>query len=356
MLKLDVAQSLYESLDTENNPFNVACTLFAGRLVRDRFSSLHQYSTYNWIDAKDPVPEIVTTPIAELIDQRAQDFVNHSVTVQWSGGVDSTTILLALIKNGIHKDDLQICYDIATLSEYPKLYLWLKDNHYNLKQVDKWRKYLGHVDTDLITNGWCADQLFGSIFFHDLPGQYFTPIKEFLFDFSYPFGKLSEQEAEEYAHIYKESAKEGLGIDLNIAAELGWYINFSLKWTWVSTFNTLFLLNTPNMFKTKCFFNTPYFQGWSLGNFNNIATNNIYGKKARFYKKELKEYCYTVFPDGDYLNNKTKFPSWNSALSNAKDNIRIAVKDNEGYSAITFNAQQGEFTDMIARFFTKYKK
>lgn len=358
MLSLNVAQSISCTEDNVKNPYNVICTLFSGRFVRDRFNILNQYSNFRWIDSVDKVPEPIDTPIKELIDKRANELLGKSITVQWSGGVDSTTVLLSLIKNGISKEDLLIFYDTNSMTEYPKLYLWLKDQGYNMKQIKKWRKELSNTQTDIITNGWCADQLYGSIFFHEGYRDYFSPLPEFLMSISFPFGDLTKEEAHNYAQIYKDAAKQSIDVDLSIAAELGWYINFSLKWTWVSAFNDLFLLDTPSANKTQCFFNTDYFQAWAIGNYKNIAKFNIYGENARYYKQPFKEYCNEVFPDDDYLNNKTKFPSWNAATAvTTSEPLRITIKNNEGYEIVNFPVRVNPPNiDDLSRIFTKYKK
>lgn len=152
MPKLIVAQSFPCTMDSQTTPFGIACGLFSGRLVRDRFNILNQYSTLNWIDTVDPIPEIETRAMSELMDQRAQELIaKGSITAQWSGGVDSTSLLLALIKNGIKKDDLVILCDNNTVEEYPKLFCWLRDQGYNLHTVWQWRKELSSTQALLVS-------------------------------------------------------------------------------------------------------------------------------------------------------------------------------------------------------------
>lgn len=358
-MKLDTVQSIPCYLDNEQTPYGVACILFAGRLVRDRFNNLNHYSKFDWIDTVDPIPEPAATPLAELMDRRASELIGKSITAQWSGGVDSTSLLLALIKNGISKEDLVIFYDSNSLKEYPKFYEWLVKEGWNLQLITNWRKSLSEVDTDIITNGWCADQLFGSMFFREAYRQYRWPLEKFLPAMKMPFGEISKDLTEECIEAYKSAAQKTFGIDLKIAAELGWFINFSMKWSWVKNFNDLFLINTPAFRKTRVFYNTPYFQSWSLNNYPEIAKHNIYGKKAKNYKLALKEYCNNVFPDEDYLNNKTKVPSWNAALSTSKaTSVRISAKTNKGYKSLLLKLGSYEKADDIykASFFTKFLK
>ena len=359
MPELILAQSLNCDLDNWTTPYGVACLLFAGRLVRDRFNVLNKFSEFNWVNTVDPIYEPDNTPLSELMDRRANELLGNSITVQWSGGVDSTSLLLSLIKNGVSKEDLQIYYDSNSVEEYPRLLHWLQEQKYNTKEVRNWKKALGNVQTDIITNGWCADQLFGSMFFHQSAEKYHTPIEELLTSVIFPEGSLKPDEAAFATETFKKMGRDLFNIDLNIAAELGWFINYCLKWTWVSTFNELYLVTTPAYGKTRVFYDTPYFQAWSLNNFPLIKDFNIYGSNVKRYKRQLKEYCNSIFPDPDYLQNKTKKPSWNAALTSTRVNDRVVtLKSTKGYEIFNLPSQMPRGCPNLFdnAFFTKYKK
>lgn len=359
-MQLDVAQSIPLNFDNEQSPFGVACFLFGGgRSVRDRFNKLNSYSYYDWVDTVDEVPEPSEYEMSDLLDERACEFIKKgTVAVQWSGGVDSTTVLLSLIKNGISKEDLIILYDSNSVQEYESLYNWLQQEGYNLQQVTRWRYSLAHIEADVITNGWCADQLFGSIFFHDAYRFYFNEIPELLRKVKFPFGYLDEDKVEEYSEIYKTAAREVLGLDLSIAAELGWYINFTMKYTWVAAHNDLYLAGTNNHKKIECFFDTSKFQSWSVNNFPRIKEANIYGKDASQYKRPFKEYCNEVFPNEEYLNQKTKVPSWMTARSSAvAERCRTVIRNGKYYDILRCSAVTPEsLNKQFELFFAKYKK
>lgn len=358
-LKIDVAQSIPVFMDNERTPYGIACILFASRLARDRFNVLNHFSTFNWIDSVDPIPTPIETPIADLMDKRALEFSGKSIALQWSGGVDSTALLLSFIKNGFSKEDLVIFYDKNSIEEYPKLHSWLQEQGYNLQLVKSWQKALASTEADVIINGWCADQLFGSMFFHKAHDKYFYTIEELLASLSFPFGVLTESEIKDFSKVYKDMGKKLFGFDINLASQFGWLTNFCLKWTWVSTYNDLFLLETPAYGKTHCFYNTEYFQAWSLGNFPNIEKFNIYGKDTLYYKKELKEYCNSIFPDPDFLENKTKVPSWNASISTKTQiDYRLVIKTNNGYDIfyVPIVKNGNSNTTLYEALFTKYKK
>lgn len=148
--------------------------------------------------------------------------------------------------------------------------------------------------------------------------------------------KLPKTDREYAVDVFKQMGKDLFNVDINIAAELGWMINFCLKWTWVSSFNELYLANTDNQFKTKVFYDTSQFQSWAVNNFLQIHQNNIYGSESVYYKQPLKQYCYKVFKDDNFLYNKTKKPSWNAALTDRlgkslETTETVTIKTTKGY-------------------------
>ena len=361
MPKLISALTLPCQLEDETSPIGIANLLFCGRLVRDRFNVLNQYSRINQIDTVDKIPEPSPTPIGELMDRRAEELIGKgSISTQQSGGVDSTSLLLALIKNGVSKEDLQILYDTNSVDEYPKLYLWLKENGQNMKPVTNWFDILSTVDTDIITNGQCADQLFGSVFFHTSPELYTVSMEELLTKVSVPSGSIPEKKKQEAIEVYKNFAKEKFGLDLTCAAELGWFINFTVKQTYVKDFNLLYLCNTKNWQKTKVFYDTEYFQSQALNNYPNIKKCNIYSSDASQYKRPLKEYCNEIFPDEEYLEKKTKKPSQNASQNRTMyRKMKIVLRSDEGYQmfeAPKYAPNNQSYEKILEGIFTKYRK
>lgn len=356
MQQVIAIQSLPVYLDNQNSPYGILSSIFSGRCVRDRFNWLNKYSRVNWVESVDPIPTPSSTPITDLMDQRACELIKQgSIAAQWSGGVDSTSLVLALIKNGISKEDLIILHDINSVKEYPKLYTWLKAQGWNLQEVTQsWKDTLSSIDVDVITNGWCADQLFGSIYFHENPEDYSKSFTE-LVQKSDLFKKaLSLDDIKKAEEVITKYADKLFGIKLKIAAEYGWFTNFIMKWTWVANYNNLFLACSANRNKTQPFYNTEYFQAFALNNFEQIAGYNIYGSNARYYKKPLKEYCNSVYFDEDYLTNKSKKPSWQGAVIKPSDKLCITIKTTEGFQI--FRPSASMYNVVTKQIFTKFLK
>lgn len=296
----------------KKNPYEVIMGIFSGRYCRDRFNVLNKYSRIPWIETIDPIPERTDKPISDFMDERAVELVKKgSIAVQWSGGVDSTALTVALMKNGIKPQDLEILCDDTSIEEYPEFYeKYSKD--WNFKKVKDWYQELGNNSADVIVNGWCADQLFGSVYFFNAPDDYMKPLEHFPSALNGVTDKFTNEEIEKISEVYKKYGRDLLGIELKTMADLGWFINFTCKWTYVSAFNELYLLDTKNRHKTEVFYNTPGFESWSLSNYENVSKVNIYDPEhPENYKRVLKEYSYEFTKDENFLRTKGKKPSWN---------------------------------------------
>lgn len=325
-------QSLAFGWPLPQTPYHTSLALFSGRYCRDRFNRLNKWSEVPWVETVDPVPERTDKPISDFMDERACELIKKgSIAVQWSGGVDSTGLTVALMKNGINPQDLVILHDKNSIEEYPEFYeKYSKD--WNFQEASDWYKTLGSVDTDVVVNGWCADQLFGSVFFHRVPSAYMEPMETFPKHLT-PITNVDKDRANSICEIIKDYGRNLFDIDIRTMADYGWFINFALKWTYVSTFNELYLSKTKNRHKTLVFYDTPGFQSWSLSNFENVSKVNIYDPETPWeYKKPLKEYSYEFTKDEKYLKIKGKHPSWNGGNNSTMYKMGICVvKTTKGY-------------------------
>lgn len=322
MPKVDLFHYVPIAADRIKSPLS-ALSVFNGtrpmRLSRDRFNRLNKYSLFDYTDRTDPIAPNVDIDIAEEIDRRANEFVRRSCTISWSGGIDSTVVLLALIKNGIHKNDLEIVYDEHSMLEYPNLFRKLSQKGFCMRRFSDKREWLAlmtETAADVILSGRCADyHMTPSLWLtrHDPEGLlYFEPIERFLATNRFFFGTLSVEEAFSYADIYRETARDLFGIELKTLADLSWFGTFCLAYDRSVKYDKLHLLGTRSENKPQTFFDTLNFQSWGISNFERISATNCYQAPPENFKKELKSYCHHVFPDEQYLFYKNKVPSWKS--------------------------------------------
>ena len=149
--------------------------------------------------------------------------------------------------------------------------------------------------------------------------------------------------------------------------EFVWFINFIGRWNVITHFLPYVygLSETSNIIN---FFDTKDFQDWSISNFDVLHTHSQ--KEAKFYKKELKEIIYSIFPDEEYFNTKAKTRSiqyahqYETNKTSKKIPFISYIDENECSKIIRYPYKVNSFTDeyskiqtsMLIRFLTKCRK
>lgn len=110
---------------TDLDPFSIVCRTIYSEFVRDRFNYLNKYSPYIISAEADPIPTPfeTTVPFSDIMDKMAikidQKATNGKIDVFWSGGVDSTGVVVALLKNINDKTKIRVHCTNSSLEEYP---------------------------------------------------------------------------------------------------------------------------------------------------------------------------------------------------------------------------------------------
>lgn len=263
----------YAPLIANDDPLSIIGSIFWDWAEADRFGVLNKYSPYNFIT--NPMKkrfDFTTTnkSMEELIDEVAYEIVqkatknNKKLIVLWSGGVDSTTIVCGLIKNGCAKDQLVIMYTNYSIEEYPLMYDNLRKAGYRMIKFT-WKtqhKAYALFPNDYFIIGWCADQLFGSNINQLYPEEYLKPFKEglrnILIKHCYTDSLILHN-----LDIYEEYAKS-LGIKLKYTCDALWWFNFAIKWSHVSMDLYMTLSNSEQRKNIINFFEDLRFQKWSF--------------------------------------------------------------------------------------------
>ena len=141
--------SRYTPLFTTNkDPLTNIQSIFWNWLDVDRFGILNDYSPFNLITDNSemhPLPSWVnsTKSFDQIMMETAESQIkqNKKMTVLWSGGVDSTGIIAALITCGIDKNNLTILCSDAIHNEAEYEYNLLKKWGYNFKHFEFEKKH-----------------------------------------------------------------------------------------------------------------------------------------------------------------------------------------------------------------------
>lgn len=233
---------------------------------------------------------------------------NKKIRILWSGGIDSTLILVNFLKLG-YDDLLEVAISLESIYENPNFYM----NHLirkNIKLIPATNlKYLSSSDC-LLIGGEYNDQLLGSNLIITFE-KYFDASELFK-----PFSKdtlkkvfycdsptiRNKKNIDTWVDAYLEICKKSpVPIESNI--DFHWWINFSCKWQGLYYRLSSYFDKTFNLDNYIHFFQTDDFQIWSI--LNHSQRFNGYQN----YKKICRDLIYEYDKNENYRNNKKKIES-----------------------------------------------
>lgn len=283
-----------------------------------------------------PMPDFSvkeTRSLSHLMLDRAEELwqwiedEGRMCTVWWSGGIDSTALLVAMIKTSTPDRVrlIQVGLNQRSIEEYPSFHeKYVKRlpcifvNHSDGTNIDL---------NSLHITGEIGDQLFGSDYLRscfggggvDFPGRkhFLGALRKPWQDSVSPFVKdqLAAKDLPATHHTALMETYELLNstspLEINSVFDFWWWSNFNLKYTHVS--NRL-QLNAPNAAlaneRIKAFFDTPTFQRWSVNN-HDIKIGDTW----KSYKRPLKNFVFKFYKDKNWRDNKLKVQSLRMGVS-----------------------------------------
>jgi hypothetical protein len=344
-----------------SSPFTSVNKMMCGFLCKDRFNVLNKYSEFRMDTSADPIPVPFTESVsfADLMDLRATELLSgkQQIGVMYSGGVDSTAVLISMMKQIPENewDRIKVFYDTEAITENPEFWKVIKASKIQkvLFNRDSYDSVIKNEDYDILTFGWCADQMFGSDVHLRVPDAYHHPwlqgIKE---AFKLKFGlNLPDTSLDAINEVFSEYART-FGLTLNQFCEFAWLFNWGVKWGHVAIMPQMDLVGSKNADKGIAFFNTSDFEKYSLSNFENLHKVNIY-KEVSEYKKPLKQYIYDYNHIEDYFVTKGKQNSFGRI---APTNDKILVLTDQGYKLFSAKKTENPFGflwDSVLEYFKK---
>jgi len=294
----------------------------------------------------------------ELCCQRARELLKKAEKTQrrlailYSGGVDSTLILVTLLKVATQEQlDQYVTVFLSEVSrsENPSFYDQYLLKHYkNLVSSYAFHNYLGNPGYIVVTGEGC-DQMFGSSIFLELtrdrgnniinaPATDST-IKEIIAQGTNAGNSIDAQQTEKIYEYYRPiiaAAPRGI----HTVYEYFWWLNFILKWQ--SVYVRLSSYTLPQYRSTlkyednyTMFFGTDLFQLWAMNNQENLIKDDWASYKY-VCKDIIKEYT----GDEDWALRKLKFGSLINILKNKHQSRLIDDSSNfyDDYPDWAFNA------------------
>lgn len=295
---------------------------FFGCALIDRTETLQPGFPYRVID---PIPaqRPGLPALDELCDARGAELLSESeredreLRVLWSGGIDSTAALVALLRAAERSgggDRIRVFLSAQSIEEHRWFFHRVIEPNLAYHRIETVSDAL---DPDsLIVTGEHGDQIFGSALAADylkkkyrlrrVAPQLFEPWRDLLpvvFCRRLNFDEALEAEG----FLLPQLAHSP--VPLRTLFDVLWWINFSMKWQTVTLRLPTY---RPEHYRTligcmRHFFRHDDFQRWSLANHESKI-----GKKWKSYKMPLKRYINDYFDDPDYLKNKLKIGSLNA--------------------------------------------
>lgn len=249
---------------------------------------------------------------AEICDAKAAELVasGKQLELYWSGGMDSTVIMVALLKAGVRREQLHLYLTWNSVAEYRNFYRdHVSGFPHTLGVQGDVKNNLTLAADKLVVTGEVGDQLFGSgVISRYTTHKIFQPYQDV----------IPERIQEILAPAYAQAP-----VTVKTANEYLWYANFCFKYQAAAT---RFLTRTPEVdgdFRDYLvhFFDDLRFEHWSLAN-----QESKIGASQASYKTPAREYIYAFTQDEAYYKNKIKvnslrniqLMSWRLVLENGR--------------------------------------
>jgi hypothetical protein len=233
------------------------------------------------------------------IASRVQELVNHKqkINIFWSGGIDSTTVVVGFLKHCNNLSQIRILYTTASMKENPYFFLLLTETK-NLELIEfSGDVYLNQNLDGIFVNGDGADDLTASLDVSFFEKYGFDGCgadwKQFFFE------KTKNIEFVNFCENYYSMS----GREIKSVIEARWWFYANSK---IQKFPALASgILQPNQPLMIGFFDYYMFEHYMFFNIDKLLKNKNYST----YKYQFKEYIFDYDKNYTYLKNKTKVNS-----------------------------------------------
>jgi hypothetical protein len=256
-------------------------------------------------------PEMeILTPIGELCEPKSiehlcydsvQQILNSSenkrLYISWSGGIDSTLVLVEFLKI-VPKDRIVVLMNKYSIQEYPQFYKNFIENQLEIKNFSfsDNSHLLDSIIDGVIVTGHCIDPVFGINDYDRMSEQrLFQSVPDFL-------KKLTNTSQDFYNNLIMACPRP-----LTNVKDLMWWLDYTLNY---QSEQLMWILETDNINLGQNFFHFGSTKAWNDYAVSTPCEIKYEGSDLRNYKMALKKHIYKFTKDDDYTTNKIKYPSW----------------------------------------------
>ena len=270
-----------------------------------------EFNMYNYlIDPIPKVPEGWNRTFEEVILERAEEIwkLGRSVRVWWSGGIDSTVVLISFLRTKKPEHELIVFMGDPCKEENPNFYETIRNmddvkiqwnNPSNLWSFDNW------TDGSINVTGEPGDPLYGTFVVENHIEEINSPWTDMLqWEDSCYMYKEDDYRLDYHRSRFMEFAEEynkKCPFEIKNTFDFSWWLAFSIKWQWIVNRLYVQLPNPSKWDNMLSFYNFPEIQRWS------IVNHDLKHKGSwKTYKWPSKEFIYNYNKDADYRDNKVK--------------------------------------------------
>ena len=291
-----------------------------GGVIADRTGTF-QGSVKTLTSSIPSIPNGFAKTFEEICVERATALINTGKTlmVTWSGGIDSTGVLVSLIKAaGSNTDQIKVMFESRAIEENPDFY----NNHIKDKlNHEIFTEYFAAKclpgTNELVVNGDNTAQIFG---------MSKTSFMDNRYDDWRPYVRSKIADDVEY-NFYMEKAEQQFAhspFPIETIFDLHWWVPFSMRWTnpQVRMWRVANDYTEEMYERTIPFFGTDDFQIWSMLNHDKKL-----GNTAASYKLVMKDIIYDYDGNDNYYDTMTSRPSGGARVSNDENFTAEAIRN-----------------------------
>ena len=282
--------------------------------------------------------------LAEILDETITTIINASdkvIYLAWSGGVDSTALACAFLKNGLERRRLHVLMSESSVDEYPDFLRLLQKEGVTTTMLSASTAFsiLSNTTKEgLLCMGWGADQLFGSVVNNYYPDWFKKSWKDF-----YRYRGASDT-----AIAQLEEAFSVYGLPVMNSAQANWWVNFSCKWNTVTAYPCLETdVDEQNILLP---FTDGAFQEWAMARFDKV--DRYPPDDTPHYKEELKHYPHEATNDRASRRGQGTVSSMGKVFEKQTSILPVfGWKDAEGYhrKAYTLSVSPDRYGSVLMR-------
>ena len=272
----------------------------------------NEYNQFNYHTT--PIPKVEdgwNKNIEDLFIERAEEFwaMDRPVRLWWSGGIDSTTALVALLRTKKPENELIVFCGPPCKEENPHFWSLLERMDDITMQFNKKENifdFSNFNDGSINITGEPGDPFYGTFVVEkhiDDLHAHWTDIFKWD-DVQYVFRNTDDCRMNWHRPKFMEFVEKfnaKCPFEIRTPFDFTWWVAFAVKWQWIEHRIYAQMTNPSKWDNMQGFYNSQEIQKWSIHN-HDLKHKGTW----KSYKYPSKDFIYKYDGNADYRDNKTK--------------------------------------------------